>query len=150
MAGTLVRRAPAGVAPAKRASESVLGGSVLAEIEGAKEFFAERVFQETAVAFGAEVEAEALVKLGLEFFGSEALVALEDLRDCLHVIVIEVAVRDLGRVKPRIRFYFHDVAGIAGFGQILSAQITREVDHQRLILQWEIGWHVRWRSQLRL
>jgi hypothetical protein len=113
--------------------------SVLAEVERAEEFFAERVFEEATVALGAKIEAKAFVNLGVELFRTGALVALKQLRHGLHVILVQIIVRDLVRIEARIRCNFYNVAGIAGNGQILSAQITREVDHQRLILQWKTG-----------
>ena len=61
------------------------------------EFLAQRVLEELDVAGRAEVEPESLVSG--EFLGAESLVSLKELRDLLHVIVVEVILRDLGRVE---------------------------------------------------
>ena len=55
--------------------------------------------------------------------------------DGFHVVVVEVFLRDLGRVEAGERLDLDHVAGVAGCGQIFTAEITREVDHQRLIPQ---------------
>jgi len=109
--------------------------SILAEIERTKVFAAERVFEEFPVACGAEVELEALSNLGFELLRSETFVSLKELGDRFHVILVEVVLRDLGRIKTGVSLDLDHIAGIAGGGQILAAQITREVDHQRVVLQ---------------
>ena len=50
-------------------------------------------------------------------------------------IVVEVVLRDLGRVEAGVGLDLDHVTGVAGRGQILAAEITREVDHQRFIPQ---------------
>ena len=42
---------------------------------------------------------------------------------------------DLGGVEAGVGLDLDHIAGVAGRGQILAAEITREVDHQRLIPQ---------------
>src|SRR4051794_30683648 len=109
--------------------------SVLAEVERAEGLLAQRVLQELDVAGRAEVEPEALAKGSGEVFRGDALVALKDLRNRLHVVIVEVVLRDLVGVEAGISFDFDHIAGVAARGQILTAEITREVDHQRLIPQ---------------
>jgi hypothetical protein len=107
--------------------------SVLAEVERPQEFLAQRVLEELDVTGGAKVEAKSLG--GGELFGTEPLVTLEQLRDLLHVIVVEVVLRDLGRVETGVGLDLDHITGVTARSQILAAEITREVDHQRLIPQ---------------
>ena len=108
--------------------------SILAEIERPGRLAAERVLDELAVALRAEVEAEALGRLRREVVGAEALVALEQLGDGLHRVVVEVVLADLVRVEPGRDLDLDHVAGLARRVQVLAAEIAREVDHQRLFL----------------
>ena len=59
--------------------------------------------------------------------------APEELRDGFHVVRIEVVFRDLVGVEAGVGLDLDHVARVARCGQILAAEITREMDHQRLI-----------------
>src|SRR5271165_2106665 len=87
------------------------------------------------MALGAEIEAKAFAKGCGELVRGQGLVALENLCDCFHWIIIDVIFLDLGRVKTGISFNLDHEATISGRGQVLAAEITREVDHQRFIPQ---------------
>lgn len=100
-------------------------------------FLAQRVLEELDVAGGAEVEPESLVSG--EFLGADCLVSLKQLRDLLHVIVVEIILGDFGRVETRVGLDLDHVTGVTARSQILAAEITRKVDHQRLIPQLLAG-----------
>jgi hypothetical protein len=81
----------------------------------------------------AEIESEAFVQWGGEVFGKEGLVSLKDLSDRLHRIIVQIVLLDFRRVEARIGFDLDHVPAVAGSAQVLSAEIAREVDHQRFI-----------------
>ena len=109
--------------------------SVLAEIEAAECVLAERVVHEFSMAARAEIESKTLVGWGLVILRIDGLTSLKELRDRLHGVGIKVVFPDLGWVESGIGLDLDHVTPIPGRGQILSAEITREVDHQRLIPQ---------------
>jgi hypothetical protein len=111
--------------------------SVLAEVERAHEFLAQRILEELDVAGRAKIKAESLVSG--EFLGTESFVSLKKLRDFLHVIVVEIILGDFGRVETRVGLDLDYVTGVTARSQILAAEITRKVDHQRLIPQLLAG-----------
>ena len=64
-----------------------------------------------------------------------AFIALKDLRDSFHRIVRQIIFPDFRRVKTGISFYLDHEPTITAGGQVLAAEIAREVDHQRFIPQ---------------
>ena len=109
--------------------------SVLAEVKRADRLFPERIIHELAMAGRAKIEPEALVERRGELVGAECLVTLKYLRDCFHRIILEIIFLDFGRVKTGISFNLHHEPTICARGQVLAAEIAREVDHQRFIPQ---------------
>ena len=92
-------------------------------------------FTNLTMACRAEVESKPFVQGAAELLGGQCLVALEDLGDGFHRIIVKIIFLDLGRVETGIGFNLDHVPAIAGRGQVLAAEITREVDHQRFIPQ---------------
>ena len=72
---------------------------------------------------------------GGEVFGDQGLVALKDLGNRFHRIIVEIVLLDFRRVEAGIGFNLDHVTAFAGTGQFLAAEIAREVDHQRYIPQ---------------
>lgn len=109
--------------------------SVLAEIERANQLLTERILHELGMAGFTEIEAKSLVHRRGDFIGREGLVALQDLGDRFHVVLLEIVLRELGRIEAGEGFDLDDESRVAGNSQVFPAEITREVDHQRLIPQ---------------
>ncbi len=108
---------------------------ILAEIERANGFFAQRILHEFAMASRTKIESKPLVQRSSSVFAYQGLVALKNLCDCLHRIIVQVVLLDLRWVKAGISLNLDHVSAFAGTGQFLAAEIAREVDHQRYIPQ---------------
>src|SRR5262249_54267570 len=85
----------------------------------------------------ADIESKRLGYFRLDLVRRHLLVALKQLRDSFHLVVVEVVLGNLGRIEAGTHFDPDDVARLARRRQILATQITRKVDHQRLFLRWE-------------
>ncbi len=84
-----------------------------------------------------EIEPKAFLQRGGEVLGDECLVALKDLGNCLHRIIVEIILLDFRRVEAGVSLNLDHVSAVAGTSQFLAAEIAREVDHQRYIPQFD-------------
>jgi hypothetical protein len=109
--------------------------SILAEIERSRRLFAQWVIHELMMAVRAKVEPKALAQGLGKLVRGERFVTLEELSDRFHRIIFKIIFLDFRRVKTGISLNFDHVSAISGGGQILAAEITREVDHQRFVPQ---------------
>src|SRR5262249_16382484 len=104
-------------------------GSILAEIKLLRRLLAERIAQVALPAIGTEVVAQLLGSgrnlLRLCFFH-----LAEHLAEGLHVILVEVCLREPGRVMSGEHFYLHHEMMVLPGTEFLAAKITGDVQHR--------------------
>jgi hypothetical protein len=103
---------------------------ILAEIEVFGWLTPQRIVEQFAAAFGAQVEPHPLVDIVAEFFVLRIVNLFEDLLDFLQVISIIVGVLLVDCVQRRVNFHFDNIAQIVLRFEYTTAAITRIVDHR--------------------
>jgi hypothetical protein len=100
-------------------------GLVLAEVEILCRVPAERIAQELLVTFGAQIEAEVLVRFGQGRLTQAFFLVSEKLTDRFHVVLFEVGFGYLGGVVGGKYFHLHHEATVFTDREFFAAYITR-------------------------
>src|SRR5262245_6440179 len=134
MAGRPMSWADAGQAVPRTGSTAIVrimvtgsaGGLVLAEVELLR-LAVQRVREELLVTCWAQVILELLERWGRLLVGVVAVA--KELTNRLELIVGKVRVGEQGRVVGRVHLHAHHIPAIRTVRQVLTAQVTREMQH---------------------